>query len=90
MDPFDFVKEQVKEIKLFVDLAATAQGCKYMLKWYFRKKTTFSVNEREKIELHLRSIKNLVDLVQDRFYEICITYFSSLKLRKERVQNSRH
>ena len=56
----------------------------------FVKKTTFSVNEREKIELHLRSIKNLVDLVQDRFYEICITYFSSLKLRKERVQNSRH
>ena len=38
MDPFDFVKEQVTEIKLFVDLAATAQGCKYMLKWYFRKK----------------------------------------------------
>ena len=31
LDPFEFVKEQIEGIKLFVDLAATAENCKQLL-----------------------------------------------------------
>ena len=41
------------------------------------------VNNREKIELHLRSVKNLVELVQDQFCNFRKVYQTKLKLQKK-------